>query len=315
MDTRLVLQALINVRFAVRSFKTWFTFARVVSDPIDTVSILTRTTITFVDIDLTVLAHRSRHANAFIAAGVLKRELLHEDCRQVLVVRVVQRNVGPLQTLPRELTRVRLALVDVFLTVLAVVSGVTLALVIVHLVDTLGPVGARIRLALVNVQLTEETGIAGLIAVAQESSQLIDTTAAVLARLRLTIIDVNFAKSPRHSRNTHARKIGHPVDTGGPLRARVTFALVDIRTAVLPAVSRRTNTLEIIFLIHTLSIIFARMAKALIHIQITVQPGVPWGTEAPKRARRILADSIHTDLILNLTLIDIILATFALEPG
>lgn len=57
------------------------------------------------------------------------------------------------------------------------------------------------------------------------------------------------------------------------------------------------------------------MTEALVHIQIAVQPGITRRTEAPKRSGRILTDSVDTDLIFGFALIDVIFASFALEPG
>lgn len=317
MDARLVLQTLVNVRFTVRSFKACLTFARIVPDAIDAVPIPARTALTLVDVDLTVLPHRSGNTNAFITAGIFERKLLRKDGRQILgeVAQVIQRDVRSLQTFAGVLARVGLTLVDVFLAVFASIAGVTFALVVIYFVHTLGSVGARIRVALVDVVLAVGSRVAGLVAVAQVTSELIDAPAAILAGLGLTIVDVDLAEPSRHSGNTHAGKVRHPIDARRSLGAGITLALVDIGAAILATVSRRTDALEIVFLVHALGIVLARMAEALVHVQVAVQSGISRRTKAPKRAGRILTDSVDTDLIFGFALVDVIFAPFALVAG
>lgn len=154
-----------------------------------------------------------------------------------------------------------------------------------------------------------------MVAIAQEASQLIDTAASVLARCGLTIVDINLAQPSRHTRNTHAREVGNSIATRRTLRTRIALTFVDIDTTVFSTITRRTYTLEIVFLVHALSVILARMAQALVHIQIAIQTGIARGAEAPERTGRILADTVHTDLILGLALIDIVFTSLAFEAG
>lgn len=189
MDARFVLQALVDVRFTVCSFEAWFTIARIVTNPINTDTVLARTTVALVDIDFTVLAHRTRNADALVSASIFERKLLREYGRQILgiVVQIVQRNVRSLQALSGVLARIGFALIDVLFAVFTSVARIALALVVVYLIYTLSTVGARVRITLVDVVLAVRSREAGLVAIAQEASQLIDTAASVLARCGLCV--------------------------------------------------------------------------------------------------------------------------------
>lgn len=131
----------------------------------------------------------------------------------------------------------------------------------------------------------------------------------------LTIIDVNLAQPSGHPGNTHARKVRHPIDTRRSLRARIALALVNIRIAVLPTVPGRTYALVVVLLVHALGPILARSAQTLVHIQIAVESRISGRTEAPERPRSVLANPIHADLVLDLALVNIVLAPFSLVPG
>lgn len=142
MDARFVLQALVNVCFAVRPFKTWLALARIVTDTVNTVTVLAWTAVALVDIDFTVLTHRTGNTDALISARILERERLRENCRQILriVVQIVQRDVRSLQTLSGVLARIGFALIDILFAVFPCVTWITFALVVVDFVDALGSV-------------------------------------------------------------------------------------------------------------------------------------------------------------------------------
>lgn len=185
MNTRMVLQALIDIRLTVESLETWLTITCIIANSIHASPVLARTAVALVDVDLAVLAHRPGHTHAIIPAGIRKREPVPIIHRQAHIRRVVQRHVRALQTPPGVLTRIRFALANVLLAVLPDVAREALALVVVHLVDALGSVRARIRLALVDVVLAQLARVARLVAVAQEVAELVDAAAVVLARLGL----------------------------------------------------------------------------------------------------------------------------------
>lgn len=185
MFAGIILQTFIDVSFAVRSFKTRFTLARVIANPVDTVSVPARVAVTFVDVYLTVLTHRAGNTHAVIPISVLIRKWLREYWRQFYVVQIVQRGVRPLETLSRVLARIRIAFINVDLAIFALKPRIAVALIVVDLVDTLGTVLAGIRFTLVDVLVTGCTRIAGLVAITQEPSQLILTATTMLARVGL----------------------------------------------------------------------------------------------------------------------------------
>lgn len=181
---------------------------------------------------------------------------------------MVETVVRTLQTGATVQTRHTFALVDVLLTVLTGVTLEAVTLVVVDLVHTFSTVRARVRFTLINVRLAVDAGISGGITIALESSQLIDTPSTVLAWLALTIIDIDLAQPSGHTRDAHARKVGHLIHTARSFGARITLTLINVHAAVLSCVSSRTDTFVIILLVLTLGIVLARMAQTLIHIQV-----------------------------------------------
>lgn len=131
-------------------------------------------TLAFIYVDLTVLANNARHTDTFISgsrrkvtvyssiacglsifclpAGILEAKGLAKDNRQILdMAHAVQCRIGPLQTCAVILTGIALALIDVLIAVLALVTRMALAEIVLHLIYAPGSVCARIRDTLIDV--------------------------------------------------------------------------------------------------------------------------------------------------------------------
>lgn len=117
-----------------------------------------------------------------------------------------------------------------------------LAQIVLNLVDAFGAVCTRIRNALVDVQFTVLSLVAGSTAIASESAQLIDAVSSVQAGISHTVVYVDVANATRHSRDAGAGEVVDHVDAGGSIRAGIAFAFIDIDFAVLPLVARLANT-------------------------------------------------------------------------
>lgn len=125
-------------------------------------------TLAFINVDLTVLANDARHTDTFISgsrskvtvyssnfkglsifyipAGILEAKWLAKDNRQILdTAHAVQCRIGSLQTCAVVLTGITLALIDVLIAVLALVTRMALTEIVLHLINAPGSVCARIR--------------------------------------------------------------------------------------------------------------------------------------------------------------------------
>lgn len=117
-----------------------------------------------------------------------------------------------------------------------------LAEVVLDLVNALGPVLARIRDALVNVQLTVLPTIASATAIAPEATQLIDAVAAVQAGITHAVVDVYVTDASCHSRYAVAGEVIDHIDAGGAVRAGIADALVNVDLTVLALIARLADT-------------------------------------------------------------------------
>lgn len=159
------------------------------------------------------------------------------------LTQLVQCGIGALQAAAIVLARIALALIDILLTVLALVAAVTLAEIVLNLIYALGTVRAGIRDALVNVELTVLALVARAAAVAMEAAQFIDAEPIVLTWRRDAIINVNVTDASRHARNAGAGEIVNHIVASGAIRARITDALIDVNLAVVTLVAWLTVAL------------------------------------------------------------------------
>lgn len=96
------------------------------------------------------------------------------------MTQLIKCGIGAFQAAAIVLTRITLALIDILLTVLALVASMTLTEVVLNLVFALGSVLAGIGHTFVNVQLTIGTLVSSSAAVAMEATQFIDAESIVL---------------------------------------------------------------------------------------------------------------------------------------
>lgn len=167
-----------------------------------------------------------------------------KDHRQVLdFTHGVQCRIGSLQTGAVVLARITLALIDVLITVLALVTSMTFTEVILHLISAPGSIGAWIRDTLIDVQFTILPFIASAAAVAVKAAQLVNALTIVQARSRNAVIDINVTDASSHARYAGACKIVDHIDAGGAVRAGITNALIDVDLTVLTLIARFTVAL------------------------------------------------------------------------
>uniref|UniRef100_A0A2M4DBW5 Putative secreted protein n=1 Tax=Anopheles darlingi TaxID=43151 RepID=A0A2M4DBW5_ANODA len=84
MYARPVLETLVNVRLTVRTLEALVAIARVVTDTVDTDTVLARTTIALVDVGLAVRTDRTRDTDALVTGRQRVRERLTKVSRQSL---------------------------------------------------------------------------------------------------------------------------------------------------------------------------------------------------------------------------------------
>lgn len=99
------------------------------------------------------------------------------------------------------------------LAIFAIVARIASAVVVVDFILAFGSINARIRLAFVDVQLTNGAGESSAGTVALEAAKLIDAHTRIEARVRLAIVDVSFALPTSHSRYANAGKVSDLVNT------------------------------------------------------------------------------------------------------
>lgn len=172
---------------------------------------------------------------------------------------------------------VRVALVDVNLTVLPCVTFSTFAGVLIGTISALSAILAGGAGTLVDVHLTQiprET----FGALAVEGVDLIDTLAIVETRLAGTLIRVDVAEHTLVSWHADTVEASYLVQARGVIMARIRHAFIDVHLTARSLVSLKTLTLEGAFGVEAATTVFTRVGTkgALVNIQVAGRPGVTW---------------------------------------
>lgn len=219
------------------------------------------------------------NTKAFISADIFVAELCGEDRWQessFLGRQHVQWLIRFLQTNWLELTWIRVAFIDIFLTILPIVASMANTMIIVDFIDTSWPMYTRIREAFIDIFLTNGSGETCSTAITREWIQSIFANTIMQTRLCFTIVDINFAVSPSHSRDARARVIGNRVDTCWPTKTRIRSAFVNVVFAIFPIESFSTSALIAILLIITSGTIFAWRWETFIDVDVAILTGETW---------------------------------------
>lgn len=192
--------------------------------------VLARRRLALIDIDLTHLPSIPIHTRA--------QEIVHLiDARRIVHARL------------------RLTLIDVHLALLSRIPRPrTVALEPIQQIRTLSAMLTRHRLTIIDIDLTIPTPHPGHTA-ARVIRHLIDARRTVRARLTRTLIDVRLAVFALPAGRTDALIVVHLIDARRPILAGLGQTLVHIRIAEQSRIPRRTVALERARLVHAHAIV------------------------------------------------------------
>lgn len=164
---------------------------------------------------------------------------------------------------------IRVALIDVYLTMLPCISFCTFAGVFVGTVGAFGSVFAGCTGTLINVHLTQITRKTfGALAV--KGVDLVNAFAIVETRLAGTLVCVDVAEHPFISWHTDAVESSDLIQAGGVVMARIRHTFVDVHLTARSFISLETFTLERPFGVEAAPAMFARIGPegALVDVQV-----------------------------------------------
>lgn len=204
-------------------------------------------------------------------------------------------------------TVVRLAIVNVRPTELAIKARCTFARKPIHPVDTRGAIFARVACALEHVGLTVRAGEAGATG-ARVAGKAIVAVAAIQARIRATFKHFKRARDAGVAGHAGTRIF---VDTISARTAVGTWrrgAFVDVRLTLGARVTRRARAGERCHTIDTGGPVLAIVCRALVYVGLTSRASEAGGTLADIRGNAIntltsvLAGRVRTNAIVNVLL-------------
>lgn len=234
--------ALVDLHIALGTCKARFANTVIAIDAIFANSIITRVTGTVVKVNLAVCAGGPMLALADIL-------------------------VDQVHALASVLAGVAVALVELVLTAVPGVTRLAVTGVAGNAVDT-GPVMAGVRLAVVNITLTQRAFVTFSTAALKAIGPVV-ALGSILARCTRTLIDVNLTHGAGKAWLTGACEAINHVSTDAIIHTGITLTVVYVNFTVGSHVSWHTDAGELADAIQTSGIILARHGKTFINVYFT----------------------------------------------
>lgn len=181
-------------------------------------------------------------------------------------------------------------IIKIDFTICARGSMLALADVLVHQVHTLAPVLTRVAVALVELVLTAIARVAG-VTVTAVAGNAIDA-GAVVAWVGLTVVDITLAECAFITFSAAALEPVGPVVALRSILAGRAGALIDVDLTHGASKPWLAGACEAIDHVPTDAVIHTRVALTVIYVNLTVSPHVTWHTDAGELSNAVQASGV-----------------------